>query len=277
MSRAAVLPGIDGRKMSKSYGNTIPFASSPDEIRERVRMIVTDPQRIKKTDKGNPDVCTAFKFQQLFNKAEVGEIESSCREGCIGCVACKKRLAEKMVELMSTMHVRRAEYENKPELIKEILAEGAKRARTVAAGTMEEVRALMSRLFGRPVDETFRVFPPFYTDFGKNLHVGKNVFINACCHFQDQGGVTLGDGCLIGHNVVFATLNHDLNPERRAAMTPAPIVLGKRVWVGSNSTILQGVTIGDGAVIAAGAVVTKDVPANTIVGGVPAKFIRSIE
>ncbi|WP_418573823.1 sugar O-acetyltransferase [Phocaeicola sp.] len=143
--------------------------------------------------------------------------------------------------------------------------------------TMEEVRALMSRLFGRPVDETFRVFPPFYTDFGKNIHVGKNVFINACCHFQDQGGVTLGDGSLIGHNVVFATLNHDLNPERRAAMTPAPIVLGKRVWVGSNSTILQGVTIGDGAVIAAGAVVTKDVPANTIVGGVPAKFIRSIE
>lgn len=143
MSRAAVLPGIDGRKMSKSYGNTIPFASSPDEIRERVRMIVTDPQRIKKTDKGNPDVCTAFKFQQLFNKAEVGEIESSCREGCIGCVACKKRLAEKMVDLMSSMHVRRAEYENKPELIKEILAEGAKRARTVAADTMEEVRAAM--------------------------------------------------------------------------------------------------------------------------------------
>ena len=106
--------------------------------------------------------------------------------------------------------------------------------------TMEEIRALMSRLFGRPVDDTFRVFPPFYTDFGKNIHIGKDVFINACCHFQDQGGVTLGDGCLIGHNVVFATLNHDMNPEKRAAMTPAPIVLGKRVWVGSNSTILAG-------------------------------------
>ena len=147
--------------------------------------------------------------------------------------------------------------------------------------TMEEIRALMSRLFGRPVDDTFRVFPPFYTDFGKNIHIGKDVFINACCHFQDQGGVTLGDGCLIGHNVVFATLNHDMNPEKRAAMTPAPIVLGKRVWVGSNSTILQGVTIGDNAIIAAGAVVTKDVPANTVantvVGGVPAKFIRNIE
>lgn len=99
--------------------------------------------------------------------------------------------------------------------------------------TMEEIRALMSRLFGRPVDDTFRVFPPFYTDFWENIHIGKDVFINACCHFQDQGGVTLGDGCLIGHNVVFATLNHDMNPEKRAAMTPAPIVLGKRVWVGS--------------------------------------------
>lgn len=143
--------------------------------------------------------------------------------------------------------------------------------------TLEEVRGLLSRLFGRPVDPTLRVFPPFYTDFGKNITIGKNVFINACCHFQDQGGVTLGDNCLIGHNVVFATLNHGIAPEERFSMIPAPIVLGKNVWVGSNSTILQGVTIGDNAVIAAGAVVTKNVPANTIVGGVPAKPIRNIE
>ena len=143
--------------------------------------------------------------------------------------------------------------------------------------TQAEVRKLLSELFGCDVPSSLRVFPPFYTDFGKNIEIGDNVFINACCHFQDQGGVTLGDGCLIGHNVVFATLNHDMNPEKRAAMTPAPIVLGKRVWVGSNSTILQGVTIGDNAIIAAGAVVTKDVPANTVVGGVPTKFIRNIE
>lgn len=94
--------------------------------------------------------------------------------------------------------------------------------------------------------------------------------------FQDQGGVTIGDGCLIGHAVVFATLNHSMNPAERAAMTPAPIVLGRNVWVGSNSTILQGVTIGDKAVIAAGAVVTKDVAPDTIVGGVPARYIRHI-
>lgn len=143
--------------------------------------------------------------------------------------------------------------------------------------SQEELRELMGRLFGRPVDPTFRLFPPFHTDFGQNIHIGRNVFINAGCHFQDHGGVTLGDGALIGHNVVFATLNHDLDPARRAAMTPAPIVLGRNVWVGSNATILQGVTIGDGAVIAAGAVVTRDVAPNTIVGGVPARVIRPIE
>ena len=143
MSRAAVLPGIDGRKMSKSYGNTIPFASSPDELRERVRMIVTDPARIKKTDKGHPEVCVAFKFQKLFNADEVDQIEKDCREGCIGCVACKKRLAEKMVDAMAEMHVRRQEYEGKPEKIREILDEGAKKARVIAGKTMEEVREVM--------------------------------------------------------------------------------------------------------------------------------------
>ena len=142
--------------------------------------------------------------------------------------------------------------------------------------TPEEVRELLSELFGYKVPESLRVFPPFYSDFGKNIHVGENVFINACCHFQDHGGVTLGDGCQIGHNVVFATLNHGLQPEERGITYPAPIVLGKNVWVGSNSTILQGVTIGDNAVIAAGAVVTKDVEPGTIVGGVPARFIKKL-
>ena len=135
----------------------------------------------------------------------------------------------------------------------------------------------MSRLLDKPVDGTFKMFPPFYTDFGKNITIGQNVFINACCHFQDHGGITLGDGCLIGHNVVFATLNHGIAPDDRASMYPAPIRLGKNVWVGSNSTILRGVTIGDNAIIAAGSVVTKDVTGNTIVGGVPAKCIRHID
>lgn len=110
--------------------------------------------------------------------------------------------------------------------------------------SQEELRAFMSRLTGKPVDETFKMFPPFYTDFGKNITIGRRVFINAGCHFQDHGGVTLGDGCLIGHNVVFATLDHGTAPEDRGAMYPAPIRLGKNVWVGSNSTILRGVTVG---------------------------------
>lgn len=142
--------------------------------------------------------------------------------------------------------------------------------------TQDEIRKLLSELFGYDVPSTLRLFPPFYTDFGKNITVGNDVFINACCHFQDHGGVTIGDGCQIGHNVVFATLNHELSPENRNITCPAPIILGRNVWIGSNATILQGVTIGDNAVIAAGAVVTKDVNANTVVGGVPAKFIKQI-
>ena len=143
--------------------------------------------------------------------------------------------------------------------------------------TADEVRALLSELFGYQVPQSLRVFPPLYADFGKNITVGENVFINACCHFQDHGGVTIGDGCQIGHNVVFATLNHEMAAERRSVTYPAPIVLGKNVWIGSNTTILQGVTIGDNAVIAAGAVVNRDVAANTVVGGVPARFIKNID
>ena len=143
--------------------------------------------------------------------------------------------------------------------------------------TPDEIRDLLSRLFGYKVDSTLRVFPPFYTDFGKNIHIGQRVFINACCHFQDHGGIFIGDDCQIGHNVVFATLNHGLDPKDRKSTYPAPIVLGRNVWIGANATILQGVKIGDYAVVAAGAVVTKEVEPNTIVGGIPARVIRHIK
>lgn len=140
----------------------------------------------------------------------------------------------------------------------------------------EEIVALMSELTGRQVDSSFGLFPPFYTDCGKNIKMGKRVFINSGCKFQDQGGITIGDDVLVGHNCVIATLNHLMEPEKRAGMIPAPVVIGDKVWIGANVTILQGVTIGEGAVIAAGAVVTKDVPARTIAGGVPAKIIKEI-
>ena len=142
--------------------------------------------------------------------------------------------------------------------------------------TPQELRSLFSQLTGRPVDESFGLFPPFYTDCGKNIHVGKNVFINMGCKFQDQGGIFIDDGALIGHNVVLATLNHAKSPKDRGSMIPAPIHIGKHVWIGANATILPGVTIGDGAIVAAGAVVARDVPENTIVGGVPAKVIRTL-
>ena len=143
--------------------------------------------------------------------------------------------------------------------------------------TPEQLITIMSRLTGKPVDESFRLFPPFYTDFGKNISIGTDVFINSGCHFQDQGGITIGDHSLIGHKVVLATINHDLNPNNNRINHYAPIHIGQHVWIGSNATVLPGVTIGDWAVIAAGAVVAKDVPAYTVVGGVPAKVLKTVE
>lgn len=140
----------------------------------------------------------------------------------------------------------------------------------------EEIVQLFSRLIGKPVGEGFCLFPPFYTDYGQNITVGRHVFLNTSCHFQDQGGITIGDGTQIGHNVVLATLNHNEDPKRRRETIPAPIVIGKNVWIGANATITPGVTIGDGAIVAAGAVVTRDVPPNMVVGGVPARILREI-
>lgn len=143
--------------------------------------------------------------------------------------------------------------------------------------TPEEIKVLMEKLTGREFSEGAYMFPPFYTDCGKNLKIGRNVFINSCCQFQDQGGITIGDGTLIGPKTVIATLNHHQNPNKRANLIPKPVKIGKNVWIGANATILPGVTIGDGAAIAAGALVSKDVEANTVVGGVPAKLIKRIQ
>ena len=141
--------------------------------------------------------------------------------------------------------------------------------------TPDEIRDLLSRLTGQAVDESVAVFPPFYSEFGKNLKLGRGVFINIGCRFQDTGGITIGDGTLIGHGSTLTTLNHAMDPSKRADMSPAPVVVGTNVWLGASVTVLPGVTIGDGAVVAAGAVVSKDVPAHSVVGGVPAKLIRT--
>lgn len=143
--------------------------------------------------------------------------------------------------------------------------------------TPEEIVALMQELTQSEIDASFGLFPPFNTDCGVNIHIGKHVFINSGCKFQDQGGIYIDDGALIGHNVVIATINHDLNPEKRASMIVKPVHIGKNVWIGSNATILPGVNIGNGAVIGAGSVVTKDVPKNTVFAGIPAKLIKEIQ
>ena len=139
-----------------------------------------------------------------------------------------------------------------------------------------EIAELFSKMTDGSVGKGFRVEPPFYTDFGKNIAIGDYVFINSGCKFQDQGGIYIGDETFVGHNVVMATLDHDIDPEKRHILYLAPIHIGKRVWIGSNVVITKGVTIGDNSVVAAGAVVNRDVPANVVVGGVPATVLKEI-
>lgn len=161
--------------------------------------------------------------------------------------------------------------------------EAAQRAITITSQmngqyrSPDEIRALFFELIGQEVDKSFGLFPPFNADYGMNIKVGKNVFINSGCCFQDQGGIEIGNNVLIGQQVVIATINHDLSPDKRANMLLAPVKIGNRVWIGAHATILAGTTVGDNAVIAAGAVVTKDVPKNSVVAGVPATIIKQIE
>lgn len=143
--------------------------------------------------------------------------------------------------------------------------------------TADEVRALLERIWGQPLDITVRMFPPFHTAFGKLTKVGKGVFVNFNCTFLDRGGITIEDDVFIGPGVQLITENHPEQPELRRNVYAKPIHLRKKAWIGAGALILPGVTVGENAIIAAGAVVTKDVPDNAVVGGIPAKPIRKIQ
>lgn len=138
-----------------------------------------------------------------------------------------------------------------------------------------EIRELLSQITGSPIDESVAVFTPLYINYGKHTRIGKNVFINFNCTFLDLGGITIEDDVLIAPNVSILSEGHPVLPENRHSLQVAPIHIKKNAWIGAGVTILQGVTIGENAIVAAGAVVSKDIPDNTVAGGIPAKGIKT--
>lgn len=141
----------------------------------------------------------------------------------------------------------------------------------------DAISAAWSELTGQPVDPTFHLIPPVFSDCGLNLRIGRNVFVNQGCRLDDIGGIELGDDVMLGPGVRLISSGHPLAPAlRRSRVTAEPIVVGRNVWIGAGATVLQGVTIGDDAVVAAGAVVTHDVPPATLVAGVPARVVKSV-
>ena len=143
LTKAKVLPGTDGRKMSKSYGNTIALADTPDEVKKKVMGMITDPARIRKDDPGHPDICTVFAFHKVFNEAQVPEIEEQCKGGCIGCVACKKLLQNKIAEFHTPIYEKRQDLLATPDSLTDVLREGSNKASVKAEATIRLVREAM--------------------------------------------------------------------------------------------------------------------------------------
>lgn len=141
----------------------------------------------------------------------------------------------------------------------------------------EEIRDFLSEITASEIHESVTVFTPLYINYGKNTKIGQNVFINFDCVFLDLGGITIEDNVQIAPKVSLLTESHPLNPTERQSLIPKPIHIKKNAWIGANATILQGVTIGENAIVAAGAVVSKDVPDDTVVAGIPAKIIKNIQ
>ena len=138
------VPGTDGRKMSKSYGNAIQLSDPSDVIRQKVRPMVTDPARKRRSDPGNPDICPVFDLHKAFSSEETREwAAAGCRSAGIGCLDCKGRLIDHLLEALAGIHARRPEFANRPDTVWDILIDGSNKARAVAQATMDEVRAAM--------------------------------------------------------------------------------------------------------------------------------------
>ena len=140
----------------------------------------------------------------------------------------------------------------------------------------EEIRNFLSQITGSAIDKSVDVFTPLYINYGKHTKIGKDVFINFDCVFLDLGGITIEDNVQIAPKVSLLSEGHPVSSVNRHALTVAPIHVKKNAWIGANATILQGVTIGENAIVAAGSVVSKDVPDNTIVGGIPGQILKTI-
>ena len=140
---------------------------------------------------------------------------------------------------------------------------------------VEEIRSCLSEIIGSRIDQSTTIFTPFYTNFGRHITLGKNVFINHACSFLDLGGITIEDDVMIGPKVNINSEDHPIGVSARKTLVPGAVVIRQNAWIGAGATILAGVTIGKNSVVAAGALVSKDVPDDTVVGGVPAKFLKS--
>lgn len=147
LTKFQTLPGTDGKKMSKSYGNIITLSADPEEIKEKVKSMYTDPSKLRQGDPGHPDECPVYAYHQVFNPQEAEDIAARCRSGKLGCVADKERLAEKIIEALAPIREKRKEWEAHPDQIKEIIDQGAKKANQVTAETMAQVRKAMKMAY----------------------------------------------------------------------------------------------------------------------------------